>query len=139
MGESVDRDEEHLRLLKLCYYILAGITALYSLVSLVFLLVAGLMYSGVMQTQAASQVNPRSFAFVFLDIGIAGLILGFGSALSAWLAAVSLRDRRRRTFCIVVAASSCLYIPWGTLIGVSTIIVLNRPAVKAFFAEAKPQ
>lgn len=139
MGELVDRDEEHLRLLKIGYYILAGITALYSFLSLMFLLFGSLMYSSVMQTEAGSQLDPRSIALVFLGIAIAGLVLGFGSALSAWLVAVSLRDRRRRTFCIVVAASSCLYIPWGALIGVSTIIVLNRPAVKALFAEAKPQ
>ena len=92
-----------------------------------------------MQTQAGSQLNPRTFALVFLGIGIAGLILGFGSALLAWLAALSLRDHRRRTFCIFVGASSCLYVPWGTLIGVSTIVVLNRPTVKALFGDAKPQ
>ena len=47
MGELVDRDEEHLRLLKLCYYILAGMTALYSVFSMVFLLFSGLIYSSV--------------------------------------------------------------------------------------------
>jgi len=139
MGELIDRDAEHLRLLKLCYYILAGVTALYSLFPMVFLLFGSLIYSGAIPMQAGPQVNPRAFASVFFGIGIAGLVLGFGSALLALLAALSLRDHRRRTFCIVVAASSCLYIPWSTLIGVSTIVVLNRPTVKALFGDPPPQ
>ena len=37
--------------------------------------------------------------------------------------------RRRRMFCLIVAAISCLFFPLGTLLGIFTILVLSRPSV----------
>jgi hypothetical protein len=34
-----------------------------------------------------------------------------------------------------MAAVECLFIPFGTVLGVFTILVLQRPTVKAMFSE----
>ena len=36
--------------------------------------------------------------------------------------------------CIVMAALACLSMPFGTVLGVFTIIVLARPSVQALFS-----
>ena len=39
------------------------------------------------------------------------------------------------TYCLIVAAIECLFMPFGTALGVLTLIVLMRPSVKAQFGE----
>jgi hypothetical protein len=49
-----------------------------------------------------------------------------------------LSKRRAHIFCIVVAALVCTSVPFGTALGVCTIIVLCRPSVKEQFARGRP-
>ena len=44
-----------------------------------------------------------------------------------------LAQRAYYTFCFVVAALECVFVPFGTVLGVFTIVVLQRPAVKEMF------
>ena len=141
MSELIDRDEEHLRLLKLSYYVLAGLTAFFALMpTLLFSVIGGILSSGLipMTESQRAQADPRAFGWIMLTFAAVAFGMGAASAFGTFLVARSLRDRHRRTFCIVVAAFSCLYIPWGTIIGISTIIVLNRPSVRTLFGE-KPR
>ena len=60
-------------------------------------------------------------------------------ALAKFLAASRIRQRRSRMFCLVVAGISCLGIPYGTILGVCSFIVLGRDSVAAQFdAPAAP-
>ena len=47
--------------------------------------------------------------------------------------AKALRERTMRTFCIVVAVITMLGIPFGTLLGILTLLVLGRPSVERSF------
>jgi hypothetical protein len=49
------------------------------------------------------------------------------------MGARDLMRHRRRTFCYVVAATHCINIPVGVLLGIFTFIVLSRPEAKALF------
>jgi hypothetical protein len=140
MGELIDRDAEHLRLLTLSYYILAGITGFFALMPAAFFLIFGsLISSGAFPpTPQSSQADTRVLGTMMLSAGAAAFVAGSAGAVAAFLTGRNIRDHRRRTFCIVVAAISCLYIPWGTMIGVFTIVVLNRPTVKALFGDLPP-
>ncbi len=37
-------------------------------------------------------------------------------------------------FCLVMACVACLFMPFGTVLGVFTIIVLARPSVQTLFS-----
>ncbi len=68
---------------------------------------------------------------------VVGLVFSATFALGSVLKLVTakrLRERRSKTFCLVVAAVSCLGIPYGTALGICTFLVLNRPSVDALFA-----
>jgi hypothetical protein len=86
---------------------------------------------------AGSKAPPRFVGFIFVGLGILMIALGVGSTLLTFFTGRNLARHRNSTFCIVVAALTCLSVPWGTAVGVCTIIVLNRPGVKALF-EAPP-
>ena len=38
--------------------------------------------------------------------------------------------------CLVVGALECMMMPFGTVLGVFTLIALTKPSVKALFADA---
>lgn len=138
MGELVDRDQEHLRLLKIGYYILAGIGAFTALFALFFIGIGMLFASGAIPAKEGSGDDPRLAGLIFLGMGFAFLVLCLAGTWLVYYAGRSLGERRRWTFCMVVAVLCCLQFPWGTVIGVFTIIVLNRPSVKASFQPPKP-
>ena len=138
MGALIDRDEEHLRLLKVTYYVLAGISGLFSLFPLLWVGLAGILMSGAIPAPSNSNGNPARMGLVFLSFGIAATILGLTLTLLTFLVARNLRDRRHRTFCMVIAGLCCLYVPCCTAIGVCAFIVLNRSTVKMLFDATAP-
>lgn len=138
MSELVDRNQEHLRLLKIGYYVLAGISLFSSVFSLLFIGLGALFASGAVPVQQGSTDDPRLAGLILLVMGLAFLVLSLAGTWLVYYTGRSLAERRRWTFCMVVAALCCLQIPWGTVIGVCTIIVLNRPEVKASFRPPSP-
>ncbi|HVJ46578.1 MAG TPA: hypothetical protein VM511_09360 [Luteolibacter sp.] len=68
-----------------------------------------------------------------LGIGLFGLIFGMSLAICLFLVGRWLTARKHPTFCFVVACIQCINMPLGTLLGVFTILVLNRPSVRALF------
>jgi hypothetical protein len=42
------------------------------------------------------------------------------------------------TFCLVMAGVACMFMPFGTVLGVFTIIVLLRDSVKELFGVTEP-
>ena len=134
MSEIVDRDLEHLRLLKFAYYILAGISGAGTVFGTLWIVVMGTVFT---MMPAGPNAPPRFIGPLFLGLGILMLCIGVGVTLLTYFTGRNLSQHRRPTFCIVVAALTCLSVPWGTAIGICTIMVLNRPSVKALF-ETKP-
>jgi hypothetical protein len=65
-------------------------------------------------------------ASVFIVCGwvFAGLLAWSGRCLA---------KRRHYMFSFVMACVACIFMPFGTVLGVFTILVLNRASVKAFF------
>ncbi len=124
-------DDEHLRLLRIGYFISAGQMAL--------LIPFGIMYAG-MGFFAAS-VTPTSgsggpgawMTWIFGILGGAIALLATAATALKLLTAIRLKERRSRALCIVTAAISCLEIPYGTALGVMTIVVLSRPSVRELF------
>lgn len=50
-----------------------------------------------------------------------------------WIAAKRIEERKGSTFVQVIAAFNLLFQPFGLILGVFTLIVLNRPTVKDAF------
>ncbi|MCA9264029.1 MAG: hypothetical protein KDA60_09290 [Planctomycetales bacterium] len=130
------QDLEHLKLLSIFHYVLAAILGLFSCFP-VFHLAAGIaIVSGVLDRPNSSDAPPAFLGWIF--IGVAGLIIvcGMAMAVSVAIAGQRLKQFRSRTYCFVIAGLECLFSPFGTILGVFTIIVLMRPSVRELFENA---
>ncbi len=134
----MDQDFEHLRLLSIFHYVVGGLAALFACFPCIHLAVGIALVSGAFPTGPHNAPPPEWVGWLFIAIGTS-LILMFGSiAIAILIAGKYLARRRRYMYCFVVAAIECLFTPFGTVLGVFTIIVLLRPAVKALFQAGPP-
>lgn len=127
-------DREHLRTLAICHYVLGGLCFLVGLLPMIHLAIGIAIVTGALPGPPANGPFPAEF-FGWLFIGIASAVIAFHWSLGLALvqAGTCLRQRRWRTFCIVVAGFACLFQPLGTILGVLTLIVLMRPSVRDAF------
>lgn len=127
-------DSEHLNLLSLFHYVVAGLAALFSLFP-VFHLVMGIgLVSGALDNgRPEAAVGQSVVGWLLIVFAVAFIVCGFSFALCLALAGKFLKERRRYRFCLVLACIACVFMPFGTVLGVFTILVLMRPSVKAAF------
>jgi hypothetical protein len=134
------QDEEHLRLLSIFHYVVAGLAALFALFPIfhlifgIFMILAPQKFAGHGQEQPPLALIGWFFvifASVFITLGwtIAALILTTGRFLAR---------HRHYQFCLVMAGVECLFMPFGTVLGVFTILVLVRESVKPLFGANLP-
>jgi len=134
----MNQDQEHLRLLSIFHYVMAGLACLLPLVSLLYIGMGAMMLSGRWPTTSKAAHGDLIGGYVFIGFGCMFLLIGLTGAILNFLAARALARRERRTLCLVVAGLNCLHMPLGTLLGVFTFVVLSRPSVQALFNSAVP-
>ncbi len=76
---------------------------------------------------------PKGIMAIFRVLYIVGAALIVVAGILNVLAGIFLRQRRHRTFCMVIAGLDCLQIPFGTVLGIFTLVVLSRPTVALAF------
>jgi hypothetical protein len=126
-------DEDWLRLLALGHYIIAGLQTLAGFLPS-FHLAMGLWLLTSDVAKAKNGTPALLFGGFFTLIAVTWMLLAWSLAACVLIAGRNLADRKRRTFCLVVAGiEAMLCIPFGTVLGMFTIIVLLRPAVRDVF------
>jgi hypothetical protein len=129
-----DRDLEHLKLLAVFHYILAGIAGLFACIPLIHMGMGAFFIT--VASRAGPGGPPPAVGWVFVVMGTTFMLVGW-TAVGLLIAAGRFLARRQRyTFCFAIACLSCLWIPMGTVLGVFSIIVLARPRVKYLFEVA---
>ena len=140
---------ERLRLLSICYYIRGGIIAAFSSFFLIYVIFmfgitlipdsawtnnsrshasptpSAYSSSAAPSPAPASQAPPKAFlrimAAIFGFLVLLGWTLGGLTAYAGWCI-----QKRRHTILIYIAAAfNCMLVPYGTLLGVATIIVMS--------------
>jgi hypothetical protein len=59
--------------------------------------------------------------------------MGLSLAICIAVAGRKLDRRTGHLYCLVIAGLECFFMPFGTVLGVLTILVLIRPSVKLMF------
>ncbi len=133
----MDQTCEHLRLLSIFHYVVAGIIGLFSLlplihvgIGLMFLLAPEMMHDG---KSPADEFGAKFVGTLFTVIGSVAILIGMSIAILIFVAGRKLAARRHHTFCLVIAAVECLFAPLGTVLGVFTILVLMKPEARELF------
>ncbi len=137
----MNQDAEHLRLLSIFHYVVAGLVALFAcfpVCHVVFGLVTAFSPNVLEHIPEAQPEGLRIIGLFFAIVASVFILFGWAMAFCIFLAGRYLHQCRHYTFCLVMAGIMCMFIPFGTVLGVFTIIVLMRPSVKEMFAAAVP-
>jgi len=127
-------DAEHLKLLAIFHFVLAGLALLgIGFLVLHYTLMSSLFDSKMWQGQKGNP-PPQEFFRIFkwFYVVFGGLLI-IGS-IANLLSGLWIRARKYRMFLLVVAGINCIQIPFGTTLGVFTIIVLMRDSVRELYA-----
>lgn len=131
-------DAEHLKLLSIFQYVMAGMTALAGCIPILHVVIGIVMVSGTLPSSPSSPPPPAAFGWLFIGMGGMVILLAWTMAVLQFLTARWLGARRRRMFCFVMACIQCAGFPVGTALGVFTILVLQRPTVRTLFDAPDP-
>jgi hypothetical protein len=127
------KDEQHLNLLSIFYYVVGSFSILFALIPIIHLVIGIMMLSGTFPISDNGQAAPPFLAWFFISLAIVFMAFGAALAVVLFLAAGFLKKRKRYNFCFIAGIVSCLFMPVGTILGIFTIIVLSRPNVKQLF------
>jgi hypothetical protein len=134
----MNQDIEHLRLLSIFHYIVAGLAALFSFFPLLYTTIGAIFIFAARHgtPKPGEELPPEFLGWIFVVLGALLFLLGIAMAICILIAGRCLSRRRCYSFALVMACIECLFIPFGTILGVFTIIALSRESVKAVFSTA---
>jgi hypothetical protein len=132
-------DSDHLQILSILYYVMAGFAALGGCVPFVYFGIGAILIGGA----AAAEGEPEGraglamFGGVIIVFATVIAVLIWGHAICLFLTGKYLSQSRHHLFCFLNACLLCLNAPFGTALGIFTIIVLSRQSVKQRFEAVK--
>lgn len=132
-------DDEHLRLLSLGYLIDGCLTIAFSCLFIIHFAIFNYFTSNPqIFDDSMSQINNampfdffRIIAMVLGFIIVLGILFGVAKIFSSRF----IKRRKYRMFSYIIGIPDLLYVPFGTVMGISTIIVLGRQSVKDQYLE----
>lgn len=127
------RVDAQTRTLALFHYLLSVPVGFMSLLSLP-LIFAGL---DLILTERPGMGKAAVFSgATFLVWAACIVIIAIGMAVCLVLGGKYLMERRNYTFCLAVAGVSCLIAPFGTALGIVTLLFLTKGTTKSLFDRA---
>jgi hypothetical protein len=127
----MNQDEQHLKLLSIFHYVLGGLTALFSCFPLLHIAMGIAMLCGAFDDEDGP---PKIFAVFFIVLPAMFILCGWALAVCIIIAGRKLARHKARLYCLVIAGLECIMMPFGTVLGVFTIIVLTKDSVKKLFS-----
>jgi hypothetical protein len=134
--DQTKTDTEHLRLLSVFHLVLAGLSVLgIGFLGLHYVMMRLMFTNPEMWKNAHGGPPPDIFFSVFRWFyAVFGALIAAGG-VGNFLSGLFIRRRTNRTFSIVMAGINCISFPFGTLLGVFTIIVLLRASVREIYED----
>lgn len=134
-----NRDLEHLRLLAIFHYVVAALGALFACLPLLHV---GLGVVMVVSPEALGgsedgAAPPGWLGYFFILLGGVFVLIGWAAAICTFISGRFLATRQRRMFSLVMAALLCAFFPFGTVLGIFTIVVLSRESVRQLYEEGE--
>ena len=134
----MDRDTEPLNLLAIFHYVVGGLAALFSFFALFYSIIGGFLLYAAEHPGPNSQEPPPAFlGWIFIVLGAVFFLAGVTIAICILIAGRCLSRRKGYSFALVIACIECLFVPFGTILGIFTIVALSRESVKALFSGAQ--
>ena len=129
---ATQQDEQYLKILSIFHFVVGGIAGLFACFPVFHLAMGVAMLTGSFGP-TPDDFPFRLFGAMFVIIPACIILEGWALAGSMFAAGYFLSARKYHTFCLVVGGVECIFMPFGTVLGVFTIILLVKPEVKALF------
>lgn len=131
-------DTEHLRLLAIFHYVVGGLTCLFALFPLLHVFMGLYILNNPDSFSPAEGQAPQEDArllagWLFVVMGGTFIAIGQTIGILIVVAGRNLQRWRNHTYCFIIACLECVIVPFGTVLGVFSILVLNRESVKRRF------
>jgi hypothetical protein len=133
---TVANEDQNLRILSIFHYVVAGIAALFSLFPVMYIVIGVMMVLGKMND--GSSPAPEPFGWIFIAMGAVFMLAGMAFAACYAYAGHCLSRRRHYMYCLVMDGVGCMFVPFGTVLGVFAIIELQKEPVKRLFMPPDP-
>lgn len=134
----MDQDETHLNNLAVAHYVVGGLMALCSCMPLLHMGIGlSMVLGGDDFFQMEGNPPPEFFGWMFFGLGLLFFLMGQAFSISIIVSGRFLKRRKNYLFSFILACLSCAFFPFGTLLGVFTVIVLSKEPVKELFRKQK--
>ncbi len=124
-------DNEHLNLLSIFYFIFGGLTLFTSFILLAYITIFSAIFSNIPINDSDLGEFPLDILF-YIVTGIFIFIFAYGILLI--IAGVNIRKKTNRIFSLITGSIAIMSFPFGTALGVFSIIVLTRNSVAELYS-----
>jgi len=133
---AAPRGEQHLGQLAIGYYVLGGLFVPVSFFFVIYAVIGAAFLNGDMpQGHGGQPPPPDLFGWMFLAIGLGGVLVGLTMAALTIFAGRCLAQKKNLTFVYIMAGLLCTNMPLGTLLGVLTFVVLSNDLTRSLFQQ----
>ncbi len=129
----MNQDLEHLKLLATFHRVVSILIALFGCIPLIHLTIGIALLTGGLSNDRHDLLPASFMGGLFVGIALFAITAFWTVAFLVFRAARRLETQRGYTYCLVIAGLLCMFMPFGTVLGVFTLIVLVRPSVKQLF------
>jgi hypothetical protein len=129
---------DHLRLISVFHYVVGGLMMFFCSFPLIHFFVGlGLLIAPTkFENVHGDDILPlQIMGGFFMVMASIFLLLGWSMGICTILSGRYIAQRRRRTFSIAMAAINCMHFPFGTTLGVFTLILLTKDEAKILYGE----
>jgi hypothetical protein len=130
----LSQDAENLSLLAVFHYVVGGIGFLFACFPFIHLVLGLAMITGALDNRKG-EAPPAFIGYFFVVIAAVFILMGWTAAACTVYSGRLIAKRKRRMFSFVMGAILCIFMPFGTILGVFTIILLNKDSVKELYAK----
>ena len=131
-GHVTDRQDNHLNLLSVFHYVVGALVMLSGCLPGLYLGM-GVVLLAASFDKSSKDAPPALMGVIFILLFGVFMIIILAMGVLVLIVGRKLAQRRGYMFCFVIAAIECLWVPWGTVLGVFTIVVLAGPSVRQKF------
>jgi drug/metabolite transporter (DMT)-like permease len=125
------QDERVLDLLGIFHYVVGVLMILGASIFLIHLTMGIVFMTG--DFPESGNPPPPIMGLIFVVLAAVAITVGWTLAGFIIAAGRSLRGRRKHGFCMVMAGIECIFMPFGTILGVFTLVTLMKEEVRLLF------
>ena len=130
------KDESNLQLLSVFHYIMGAFGCLFSFMPLIhlFLGLAFILAPAQFQGQGG-EMPPEFVGWLFFGLGLFFFVMGQTVSICIILSGRFIARRKNYLYSFILACIECMFVPFGTILGVFTIVTLSKESVKKLYGK----